>query len=169
MLEHVRTLVKQGKFLELSKCEQNDATWKSYIFNLPKGTMKWLLNASIDTLPTRVNLKLWGKVNNEKCFCGQRQTLNHILNCCTVSLNQGRYTYRHDSVLSYIIKCLDSSKYTFYIDLIGHQTQDGGTLLSEIMVTTLKPDVVIIDKQRKILEIFELTVLGDCYSSQQHV
>ena len=60
MLEHVQTLIKQGKFLELWKCEQNDATWKSYIFNLPKGTMKWLLNSSIDTLPTKINLKLWG-------------------------------------------------------------------------------------------------------------
>ena len=102
LLEHVQKLVKQGKFLELSKLEHNDATWKSFIYNLPKGTMKWLLNSSIDTLPTKVNLKQWGKVTNDKCFCGQRQTLNHILNCCVVSLNQGRFTYRHDSILQYI-------------------------------------------------------------------
>ena len=168
MLEHVQGLVKQGKFLELSKCEQNDATWKSYIYNLPKGTMKWLLNASIDTLPTKVNLKLWGKVSNDKCFCGQKQTLNHILNCCPVSLNQGRYTYRHDSILNYIQTCLDSSKYTCYIDLPGHQTQDGGTIPPEIMVTTLKPDLVIIDRQRKSLEIFELTVPGETRISTAH-
>ena len=55
LLEHVQKLVKQGKFLELSKLEHNDATWKSFIYNLPKGTMKWLLNSSIDTLPTKVN------------------------------------------------------------------------------------------------------------------
>ena len=129
ILEHVQQLIKQGRFLEMSKCEQTDATWKSYIFNLPRGTMKWLLNASIDTLPTKVNLKLWGKVNNEKCFCGQRQTLNHILNCCVVSLNQGRYTYRHDCILNYIQKCLDTSKYTCYTDISGHQIQGGGTIL----------------------------------------
>ena len=40
MFEHVQNLVKQGNFLALSKTEQNDATWKSYIYNLPKGTMK---------------------------------------------------------------------------------------------------------------------------------
>ena len=68
MLEHVQKLVKQGRILELAQCEFNDATWKSYIFNLPRGTMKWLLNTSIDTLPTKVNLKLWGKLTNEKCF-----------------------------------------------------------------------------------------------------
>ena len=168
MLEHVQNLVKQGKFLELSQCEKNDATWKGYIFNLPKGTMKWLLNASIDTLPTKVNLKLWGKVSNDKCFCGQKQTLNHILNCCTLSLNQGRYTYRHDSILNYILSCLDSIKFTCYVDVPGHQTQDGGTIPPDIMVTTLKPDLVIIDKQRKSLNIFELTVPGETRISIAH-
>ena len=100
LVEHVQTLVKQGKFLELSKYEQNYVTWKSYIYDLPKGTVKWLLNESLDTLLTKVNLKLWGKVTNMKCFCGQRQTLNHILNCCVVRLNQGSYTYRYDSMLA---------------------------------------------------------------------
>ena len=68
MLEQVQKLLKQGKFLKMSKCEQTDATWKSFIYNLPKGTMKWVLNSSIVTLPTKVNLKLWGKVNNKKVF-----------------------------------------------------------------------------------------------------
>ena len=56
--KHISELVKQGKTLELSQIEKNDATWKSYIYNLPRGTMKFLLNSTIDTLPTRVNLKL---------------------------------------------------------------------------------------------------------------
>ena len=142
--------------------------WKSYIYNLPKGTMKWILNASIDTLPTKVNLKQWGKVTNEKCFCGQRQTLNHILNCCVVSLDQGRYTYRHDSILNYIQKCLDNTKYTCYTDIQGHQTQGGGTLPPDIIVTTLKPDIVVIDKKTKTLDIFELTVPGETRISTAH-
>ena len=44
ILEHVQTLIKQGKFLELCKLEMTDATWNSYIYNLPKGTMKFVLN-----------------------------------------------------------------------------------------------------------------------------
>ena len=59
MYTHIKTLIKQGKFLELTHVERNDATWKSFLFNLPKGTMKFLLNSSIDTLP--INLKQWGK------------------------------------------------------------------------------------------------------------
>ena len=86
ILTHIQTLVKQGRFLQLTKLEQTDATWQSYIYNLPKGTMKWVLNSTIDTLPSKANLKLWGKLVNDRCFCGQRQTLNHILNCCRRSL-----------------------------------------------------------------------------------
>ena len=81
MFNHVTELVKQRKVLELSQLEKNDATWKGYIFNLPRGTMKFLLNAAIDTLPTRVNLKLWGKMTNDKCRFGRRNTLNHISEC----------------------------------------------------------------------------------------
>ena len=109
----------------LRKLEQTDATWQGYVYNLPRGTMKFLLNSTIDTLPTKVNLKLWGKVSNDKCRCCSRQTLNHILNCCGPSLRDGRYTFRHDNVLSYIDKCLNKQKYTCYVDLKGSQTSAG--------------------------------------------
>ena len=39
ILDHVKSLVKQGHFLELTKLELTDATWKSFIFNLPKGKL----------------------------------------------------------------------------------------------------------------------------------
>ena len=161
IFQHIQTLVKQGKFLEITKLEQMDATWQSYIYNLPKGTMKWLLNASIDTLPTKVNLKQWGKVTNDKCFCTQRQTLNHVLNCCNVSLNQGRFTLRHDSVLNYIAQCLDKTRYTCYIDIAGHQTPAGGTLPPSIIVSTLRPDIVIVDQKKKAVTVLELTIPGE--------
>ena len=161
IFSHIQSLVKQGKFLELTKMEQNDATWQSYIFNLPKGTMKWLLNSSIDTLPTKTNLKQWGKVTNDKCFCQKRQTLNHILNCCKISLDQGRFTFRHDSILNYIAQCLDKSRYTCFIDIPGHQTPAGGTLPPSVLVTNLRPDVVVIDTKKKSVTVLELTVPGE--------
>ena len=77
-LNHIKTLIKQGRFLELTQMEQTDATWKSYLYNLPKGTMKFVLNASIDTLPTKANLTQWGKRTNDKCRCGVKETLNHV-------------------------------------------------------------------------------------------
>ena len=147
---HVRTLVKQGQILELTYLEQNDATWKSYIYNLPRGTMKFLLNAQLDTLPTKANLRLWGKRTNENCFCGQKQTLNHILNCCRKALEDGRFTFRHDNIVNYIAKCLDREKFSVYADIEGSQTAAGGTIPPEVMVTNLKPDLVVIDRKKII-------------------
>ena len=161
ILTHVITLIKQGHYLKLTKLQQTDATWQSYIFNLPKGTMKWILNSAIDTLPTKTNLKQWGKLANDKCFCGERQTLNHILNCCKPSLNQGRFTARHDNILQYVDKCLDKKKFRCFIDLDGCQTQAGGTIPPSMMVTNLKPDIVIIDEKTKSMKVFELTVPGE--------
>ena len=48
----------QGKSLELMATEQNDVTWKSYMFNRKSGTLKFLLHASIDTLPIAVLYKM---------------------------------------------------------------------------------------------------------------
>ena len=112
---HVRTLVKQGKILELTYLEQNDATWKSYIYNLPRRTMKFLLNAQLDTLPTKANLRLWGKRTND-----------NILNCYRKALEDGRFTFRHDNIVNYIAKCLDREKFSVYADIEGSQTAAGG-------------------------------------------
>ena len=124
--------------------------------------MKFVLNSSIDTLPTKVNLKQWGKLTNDKCFCGKRQTLNHILNCCDRSLNDGRYTFRHDCILvHYINQCIDKQKFQCYIDIDGEQTAAGGALPPSIVVSNLKPDIVIVDKKQKTVTIFELTFPAD--------
>ena len=148
-LKHIQSLIKQGRFLELTQLEQTDATWKSFICNLPKGTMKFVLNASLDTLPTKANLSLWGKRTNVKCRCGVKETLNHILNCCQLALTEGRFTFRHDCVLNYIASCLDTDKYTCYVDIPGHQTPAGGTLPPDVAVTNLKPDIVIVDRRNR--------------------
>ena len=55
--EKVRSLVVQGKNLALATAEEGDLILKSYLFDLKSGTMKFLLNASIDPLPTAANLK----------------------------------------------------------------------------------------------------------------
>ena len=100
-------------------------------------------------------------MSNDKCRCGRRETLNHILNGCDLSLKEGRYTYRHDNVLKYISECLDKTKYSCYVDIPGCQTPAGGTLPPALVVTPLRPDIVIIDKKKKEVNIFELTVPGE--------
>ena len=61
--EHINTLVK------LAENENSDAIWKSYIFDLKKGTMKFCLNAATNILPTGDNLFMWGKSTTDKGRC----------------------------------------------------------------------------------------------------
>ena len=134
-----------------------DATWKSYLYNLPKGTMKFILNSTICTLPTKSNLVLWGRSKSDKCVnCGWRETTNHVLSSCPVALEQGRYTYRHNKVLQVITSQLDQNRFRFYSDIQG-QTVGGGTIPPDILVTSEKPDIVIIDSVVKLVTIIELT------------
>ena len=157
-LEHINTLVKQGELLKLAETERGDVVWKSYIFDMKKGVMKFCLNSITNTLPTGDNLLMWGKSTNDKCKqCKGRETTCHVLNNCPVSLDQGRYTWRHNNVINYILNCLDSDKFSVFSDLPGHTTPNGGSIPIEICVTPMKPDITILDKRNKTFNIFELT------------
>ena len=162
--EKCKSLIRQGKFLELTLQEKCDATWKSFAYKLSKGTLKWLLNASINNLPTLSNLKTWGKVTRDKCqLClssdnQSRESQDHILSLCSHSLADGRYTWRHNNVLSFIFSCLDTTKFSCYVDLPEQQNPGGTTMPAELTVTNLIPDLIVVDKVRKVANIFELTI-----------
>ena len=151
--DHVKNLVQQGKFLELAQAEHEDAIWKSYIFDLKHGTMKFLLNAAIDTLPTNANLFKWNKRTNDKCvLCKCRETTSHIL-----SLEMGKHLWRHNTIINYLVQSVDTSKFKVFSDLPDH-TVDGGSIPADICITAQKPDLVIIDEKSNTIHIFELTV-----------
>ena len=158
-LAHVKTLVQQGNFLALATAENMDVIWKSYMFNLKQGTLKFLINASIDTLPTAANLVKWKKGTSDQCkTCkAARDTTCHILNNCSVSLDNGKYLWRHNNIVNYIMKLLDTEKYSVYSDLPGY-TVGGGSIPPELCITVQKPDIVIQDKQNKTIHLFELSV-----------
>jgi hypothetical protein len=80
-----------------------------------------------------------------------KQTLFHVLVYCKHTLNQGRLTCRHDSVLNHIAGCLKSalvgkSTVELYCDLDGLQPPGGGSILAEVMVQAQRPDLVIVDR-----------------------
>ena len=165
---HVKTLTQQGNFLSLAAAEYEDAVWKSYMYDLKQGTMKFLMNAAIDTLPTAANLLKWKKTTSNKCkLCKAIQTTRHILNICKFSLENGKFLWRHNNIVNYVLQCLDETKFTIYSDLPGH-TVGAGSLPPEICITAQKPDIVIIDKKQKILHIFELTVPFEQNNEQRH-
>ncbi len=71
----IKTLLVQGRFLDLMYIQESFITWRSLIYNLPHGILQFAINASIDTLATNTNLKRWGKRGNSKCeLCRGRET-----------------------------------------------------------------------------------------------
>ena len=72
----------------------------------------------------------------------------HILNMCETFLGENeRITWRHDSVLNCITLALIEGKpehIQLYADLDGHKV-NGQTIPPNIMVTSSRPDLVIVD------------------------
>ena len=79
-----------------------------------------------------------------------------MLSNCKVALDSGRFTWRHNCVINYIVNSVDE-KFTVYSDLPGHTAPGGGSIPPEICVTSLKPDIVIIDNHKQTIHLFELT------------
>ena len=157
LMNHVETLQVQGSLLSLASQEKEDLLWKSTMFQLKSGTLKFMLNACIDTLPTPANLRRWKKTSCDKCkLCGNRGTSNHYLNCCSTMLNTGRYTWRHNNLINFIVTNVDN-KFQVFSDLPGWEATGGGTIPTNLCVTNLKPDIVIMDTLKKQMHIFELT------------
>ena len=53
---------------------------------------------------------------------------------------------------------MDKEKFKVFSDLPGCEAAGGGTIPADLCITNLKPDIVIIDNEKKILHIYELTV-----------
>jgi hypothetical protein len=144
----------QGNLFALLQAENESITWKSYMWDLPHGVLKFSVNSSIDTLPTFTNLRRWGKhalVNCQLCGNMVKQTLFHGLIHCKHTLDQGRLTWRHDSVLNHIAGCLKSalvgkSTVELYCDLDGLQALGGWSIPADIMVQAPRPDLDIFDR-----------------------
>ena len=77
-------------------------------------------------------------------------------------LEQGRYTWRHNSVLNIIANMLEShiltSSWDIYVDLPGKTYKGNSTIPADIIQTTLRPDIVLVNQQIKKIFILELTV-----------
>ena len=56
----IRSYTTQGKMLELFALQENDISWQSMIYNLPKGLLQFAMNAALNTLPSPDNLKEMG-------------------------------------------------------------------------------------------------------------
>ena len=120
---------------------------------MPKNIFNFSLKYLTNTLATRTNLFKWSIGQSSACsFCLQSETLQHVVSSCKSYLDQGRYTWRHDSVLNFIANTLSALPgCSIYADLPA--------FLSPSLVTgdSLRPDLHLITKNNT-LHILEVTI-----------
>ena len=170
--EKVGHYVMQGDYLALIMEEGGCVTWRSYLWDIPRGVLRFAINAGLNTLPSLDNLKRWGKRVNDRCpFCGNTQTLLHILSNCQVALNQGRYTWRHNLVLSNLIGLIRPrlvEGMDLFSDLPGFLVPNGGSIPPHILVTNQRPDLFLVNESSREAIIFELTCPWDGNIDRSH-
>ena len=157
----VKKLTFQGDFINLLIEEESNITWKSICHNIPKGILSFALKASVNGLNTPDNLKRWGIRKLDKCdICGNYANLEHILNWCNTARDQGRTKWRHDSILNYMaqeINKVKPSEVTLYTDL-PEQSCNGGTIPADVIQTSQRPDIVLLNRKDNSIILMELTV-----------
>ena len=158
----VRKLVMQGDFASLLIEEKQCVTWQSIARKVPRNVMSFAARLSTNSLASPDNLRRWGKMGTCPLCASPNATLAHITNMCNVALNQGRFTWRHDSVLleiASIVKNLATEGTEVFSDLPTFQV-NGTTIPADILVSTgegSKPDLVLINRGRKTIALLELT------------
>ena len=93
--------------------------WSTDQQNMPQNIFNFSIKYLNNTLATRKNLTKWAIYHSSACFFRLKtETLQHIVSSCTTYLEEGRYTWRHNSLLLHLAKTLSSlSKCSHYADL----------------------------------------------------
>ena len=126
--------------------------WHSVLDNLPKIIYSFCLRYVNNTLANGSNMLKWGRVESAKClFCNNIQTLGHIIGGCNLFLEEGRYNFRHDSILLNILKLIQPKENrSIYGDVPGYQNP------SIITGVDYRPDIIITESRN--IKVLELTV-----------
>ena len=130
---------------------ENIEHWYTSFQNLPKNIYNF--STRYIQLPTLKNMTMWKKTSTGLCkFCLNSQTLQHVVSGCKVYLHEGRYNWRHDSILKNLVTYFKSIRgnLKYYVDIPGSE------LPSVITGVERRPDIVIRDKNK--LYMIEITV-----------
>ena len=77
---------------------------------MPANLTFFCLASTYNTLSSPTNLKIWRITTEAMCTLCSKEvcTTGHILGACKVALQQGRYTFRHDTVSHQVIEALQT-------------------------------------------------------------
>ena len=154
-------LTVQGDTLRSLGTMAHDRDWLAFITDLPDSILRFGLKAIIDALPSRANLKRWTliKPGCEACpLCLGLQTTVHVLSACPRTL--GKRRWRHDSILSALVGFVENRLLPtaeILVDLV-HHARSYRVFPPEFGETSLRPDLLIVDRVRRKFAIIELSV-----------
>ena len=162
--DHAATLTLQGEWKYLFALQCNETSFRALAMGLSESTYRFLLQAMTNTAPTMSYLRTINANVSAACpKCHQSpETLLHALNNCKVSLESGLFTWRHNEVLKHLSRSLREEycdTWEVRCDLPGEEAND--TIPQHILVTPLKPDAVIFNRDKRAINLIELTICWD--------
>ena len=167
-------LKSQGFILSsifLHASSRTRSLWPKVQKNMPKNIFNFTIKYFNNTLATKKNLFKWSLSSTPACsFCLQSETLRHIVSSCKSYLDNGRYTWCHNSVLSYLAKSMSSIKNaSLYAGVPSFPSP------SLITGDSLRPDLALVLNNTTVY-LLELTVSfesnikvnSDCKAAKYH-
>ena len=142
---------------------KTDYSWKYFLYSLPKGVMSFVLRSFIDCLPPLLLLNGWKTYDDTMHSLQQPWDPTLHTYSCSVFLNQGRYTWQHNSILQHLVLALGSaysslnSAPQIYADLPGYLSSTDSTIPSHTLPSSQRPDLVLLFPNKKIY-IIGLTI-----------
>ena len=135
-------------------CTKYNTHWCKVLDSLPRNLYSFVTRYLSNCLANATNAVKWGIANSAKClFCNENQTLQHVISTCNTSLNEGRWNWRHDSILINISRMLSKIPgVKVYCDVGESEFLNPSVITGD----EERPDIVII--QDNECHVLELTV-----------
>ena len=115
--------------------------WCKVLDSLPKNLYSFVTRYLSNCLTNGTNAVKWGIANSPKClFCSEKQTLQHVVSGCAVSLKEKRWSWRHDSILINIARFMAKLQGVIvYCDVNNAEFQTPSVLTGD----DKRPDIVV--------------------------
>ena len=109
-----RSLEHFAEWVKWDECMEQDRDWQKAIHQHNDTLFQFEIAATEDQLPTPSVLCCWGILTQEQALCklcnAKQCFLKHVLSLCDTAREQGRLTWRHDSILLALFKCIRELK-----------------------------------------------------------
>ena len=135
-------------------CTKYNSSWCKVLDALPRNLYSYVVRYLSNCLANGTNAVKWGITNSAKClFCDENQTLQHVVSTCKSSLHDGRWNWRHDSILINIARMISKIQdVNVYCDVTDSEFQTPSVITGD----EERPDIVFVNARK--CYILELTV-----------